>query len=270
MSVIYINPFSFYDTDAQVYISAVEAADGQGLEDGVKNAINSFVLGCKADGIWSAIKASCILAGARTLSGALVPLVGAAPTNNNFVSGDYNRKTGLIGNGTSKYLNSNLLVDALSATSHALFAYGALTANTGDKILIGYYDNTSAGLISLDEWAAYVNGRAFRSGTLFSGQFPVSALATSATCMIGSRTSSTSATLFMDGVSITNSTSASLTLSAAPLHVFALNSSNTPAGFSPSRIQVYGIFNPGLTSTQAAALRANTIALINAFAAAIP
>jgi hypothetical protein len=107
MSVIYINPFSFYDTDAQVYISAVEAADGQGLEDGVKNAINTFVIGCKSDGIWTAIKASCILAGARTLTGALVPLVGAAPTNNNFVSGDYNRKTGLVGNGSTKYLDSN-------------------------------------------------------------------------------------------------------------------------------------------------------------------
>jgi hypothetical protein len=96
-----------FDADATAYIAAVETADGQNLEDGVKTAINNFVVGCKADGIWNAIKASCILAGARTLSGALVPLVGTAPTNNNFVSGDYNRKTGLVGNGASKRLNSN-------------------------------------------------------------------------------------------------------------------------------------------------------------------
>ena len=107
-----INPYRFatataYDTDAQAYITAVETADGQALETGVKDAINAFVVGCKADGIWSAIKASCILAGARTLSGALVPLVGTAPTNFNFVSGDYNRKTGLVGNGSTKYLDSN-------------------------------------------------------------------------------------------------------------------------------------------------------------------
>jgi hypothetical protein len=37
----------------------------------------------------------------------LTPLVGTAPTNNNFVTGDYNRKTGLVGNGTTKYLDSN-------------------------------------------------------------------------------------------------------------------------------------------------------------------
>lgn len=95
------------DADALAYIKAVEAADGMALEPQVKDLIWQFVAGCKADGIWTAIKASCILAGARTLNGALVPLVGTAPTNNNFVSGDYNRKTGLVGNGSTKYLNSN-------------------------------------------------------------------------------------------------------------------------------------------------------------------
>ena len=101
-----------YDTDAQTYITAVESADGQSLETGVKDAINAFVVGCKSDGIWTAIKASCILAGARTLSGALVPLVGTAPTNNNFVSGDYNRTAGLTGDGSTKYLNANRLQSA--------------------------------------------------------------------------------------------------------------------------------------------------------------
>ena len=36
-----------------------------------------------------------------------MPLVGTAPTNYNFVSGDYNRETGLQGNGSNKYLDSN-------------------------------------------------------------------------------------------------------------------------------------------------------------------
>lgn len=95
------------DPDAAAYIAAVEQADNQALEAGVKAAIDAFVRGCKADGIWNAIKASCILAGARTLLGALVPLKGTAPTSFNFVAGDYDRKTGLVGNGTNKYLDSN-------------------------------------------------------------------------------------------------------------------------------------------------------------------
>jgi len=96
------------DPDAAAYIAAVEAADTQALEPAVRAAINDFVAGCKADGIWDAIKASCILAGARTLNGALVPLVGAAPTNTGpFVSGDYDRKTWLKSDGSTKYLVSN-------------------------------------------------------------------------------------------------------------------------------------------------------------------
>ena len=95
------------EPEAVSYVAAVEAADGQELEFGVAKAINDFVLGCKNDGIWDVIKACCILAGARTLDGALVPLVGTAPTNFNFVSGDYNRETGLVGDGSTKYLDSN-------------------------------------------------------------------------------------------------------------------------------------------------------------------
>lgn len=100
------------DADAAAYLNAVEAADGQTLEPAVRAAVNAFVVGCKADGIWTPIKASCILAGARTLNGALVPLVGSAPTNFNFVPANYNRKTGLLGNGSSKYLNTNRAVTA--------------------------------------------------------------------------------------------------------------------------------------------------------------
>lgn len=102
------------DPDAAAYILAVEAVDGQSLETGVKLAYDTFIRGCKDDSIWTAIKACCILAGARSLSGALVPLVGPAPTNNNFVAGDYLRKTGLKGNAANKWLNSNF---AHSATA---------------------------------------------------------------------------------------------------------------------------------------------------------
>jgi hypothetical protein len=96
-----------FDPDAKAYIAAVEVADGQALEPAIRTAYNKFILGCKSDGIWDAIKASCILAGARSLSGAMVPLKGSAPTNNNFVSGDYVRTTGLVGDGTTKFINSN-------------------------------------------------------------------------------------------------------------------------------------------------------------------
>ena len=105
---VILQPLAPFDPDTRDYIRRVEAVDGQPLERGVRQALDTFVRGCKADGIWNAIKASCIMAGARTLAGALVPLKGTAPTNVNFnfVSEDYNRKTGLKGDGTTKYLDS--------------------------------------------------------------------------------------------------------------------------------------------------------------------
>jgi hypothetical protein len=124
------------DPDAAAYITAVETADNQALEERVKIAIDNFVLGCKADGIWSAIKASCILAGARTLNGALTPLVGTAPTSFNFVSGDYNRKTGLVGDGSTKYLDSNRNNNADPQNSKHLAIYPS-SLGAINKALIG-------------------------------------------------------------------------------------------------------------------------------------
>jgi hypothetical protein len=137
------------DADANAYMSAVEAADGQPLELATRLAITDFVVGCKADGIWTAIKASCILAGARTLAGALVPLVGAAPTNNGpFVSGDYNRKTGLVGDGSTKYLNSNRNNNADPQNSQHLAVYAStlgINVALGTETTIGLSGSSHIG-----------------------------------------------------------------------------------------------------------------------------
>jgi hypothetical protein len=122
------------DPDASAYIDAVALVEDVYTEPGVQRAINDFIIGCKADGIWSAIKASCILAGARTLNGALIPLTGVAPVNNGFAQSDYNRKTGLKGNGSNKWLTygSNVI---FNSTNRHLFVRvtepSSLASNSG-------------------------------------------------------------------------------------------------------------------------------------------
>ena len=134
-----VRPGFQFDTDASTYIEAVEVADAQALETATRYAINDFVIGCKQDGTWSAIKASCILAGARTLTGALVPLVGAEPTNEGpFVSGDYNRKTGLVGDGSTKYLDTGRALNADPLDSfHLSLRVSTGTGLMGDPTGIG-------------------------------------------------------------------------------------------------------------------------------------
>jgi hypothetical protein len=97
-----------FDADALAWIGRVEADDGEALEEAVRVAFNAFVVGLKDDGLWSLIDGGCVLAGARTLLGATEGFKGPAVTINNFVAGDYNRVTGLRGNGTDKWLGSGL------------------------------------------------------------------------------------------------------------------------------------------------------------------
>jgi hypothetical protein len=124
------------DPDAAAYIAAVEFQDGQALEDGIKKAYDTFVRGLKADGIWLKVATSCILAGARTLNGALVPLRGVNVTGLNFVTADYDRKTGLKGNGTTKYIDTNYLDNAGIRIDNHACVYETEIGTAGDKAYI--------------------------------------------------------------------------------------------------------------------------------------
>ena len=119
-----------FDPDAEAYITAVETADGEALEAGVKDAINDFVVGCKLAEVWGDIEQCFPMAGARTLSGCLVPLKGPAPTNFNFVSDDYDRKTGLLGDGSTKYINTNRRI------------YPGLSGNLDEPRHVAFYINS--------------------------------------------------------------------------------------------------------------------------------
>jgi hypothetical protein len=275
MSVIYINPYAFgvaLDPDAAAYIAAVEAADSNTLEDGVKTAINAFVIGCKADGIWTAIKASCILAGARTRLGALTSLVGAPITSFNFADGDYNRKTGLLGNGTTKSLRTGLLANSLSNTSHHFFVNGSTLTIPGASMNFGgVYNGSSINtLFDLFQNSAL---REVRSSTV--GAFPGSSATIysgfiSTGSLAGIRTSSTELRLYQNGLSVAlASTSNTPSLPAIALSVFARNNNGTQAEHIDSRLNYFS-FGNGLSETTTLALHDRVTTLINAYAAAIP
>lgn len=132
---------AFWDADAADYVSRVQAADGEPLELGVVAAYHAFCLGCKDVGIWDAIQACCVMAGARTIAGALVPLKGDAPTAYpqpvNFVSGDYSRSLGLQGDGSTKYLDANRAANADGDTDHHIAAYMTQGTAVAGEYLIG-------------------------------------------------------------------------------------------------------------------------------------
>ena len=266
------------DPDATTYLQAVEAADGQTLEIGVAQAVNDFVVGCKANGIWTSATQLLMPCGPRTLTGALIPLKGTSPTNNGFLTGDYNRKTGLGDpSNTSKWLNSNILQNSLPQFSHALAWRGSIVVNSGNQSLIGRYNNitnSSSSLLALDSWADTItpSGRAFRSGTWWTGQYPISTSTAAASCLIGSRTAINAASLYVDNnTPVTNTNYVSSSFEAQSLGWFAMNlQAGAPGAFSTDRLQVGGIYTSGLDSTQAAVFRTLTETYVNDIGAAIP
>jgi hypothetical protein len=252
------------DADAVAYIAAVEAADGQALEAATRMAINSFVKGCKNDGIWNAIKASCILSGARTRLGALTPLVGTAPTSFNFVDGDYNRKTGLVGDGSTKYLNSNRNNNADPQNNRHLAAYANLTSSVNQLFAGGRSTGSGMGAALLGWSGTQPQFRCLPDTD--TAQVSGSASVGTATLFGFSRNNGSNYTARVSGSSSSIS-STSTTPNNINLFIFAQNNQNiAPATLSNARLAFYSIGE----SLNLELLDARVTALINAFAAAIP
>jgi hypothetical protein len=126
------------------WVSRVQAADGLALEPAVISAVETFVAGCIADaspvpGVsnWGAMNAVVLLMGARTLAGSLVPLKGPAPANTGFVSGDYNRTTGLVGDAVGKRLNSGYSNNATSQDSRHVSVLATIP-DSGNRVMVGF------------------------------------------------------------------------------------------------------------------------------------
>ena len=259
-----LKPGYSFDSDASTYIDAVETADGQALETGVRVAINDFVLGCKQDEIWDAIKASCILAGARTLDGALVPLAGGAPTNFNFVGADYDRKTGLKGNGSTKYLDSNRADNADPLNDFHLSVNVTTTAlGGGNEFAIG-------GITTGTNYGSYIyNG----SGTLnaivrtsASATFAIAGAGASTGLIGASRSGATDSSLVASSTLYTNTTQSSTASAAHNNFVFCRSVNGSAGSFTAARLAFYSIGE----SLDLAALDTRVSNLITAIGAAIP
>ena len=230
-----------FDPDARDYILRVEAADGERLESQVRGAINAFVLGCKADGIWTSLVTSCIMAGARTVAGAITPLVGNAPTNNNFVAGDYSRTLGLLGNDSNKYLNTgynnNDTTNFPQNDSH-ISCYVSATQTDASGVLVGT-QSTLGGILTLGYSSQTQIFFRNRAGT--SRLFPAAPLGFQASTRNNSANFSSRAT--QSGGNISDSTS--IIASTAPnsnlFGVFCGFSSTTANQFSAARMSFYSI-----------------------------
>jgi len=136
-----------YDLDFQNYLDRA-AVLGLTATSANKAVGNALFVGLKADGLWTNISELYLIdmfdsfsstwPKAKYVTNPTISFV-------NFVSGDYNRTTGLVGNGTSKYGNLNHNGAArLMSNSHACFYGSGFATSVSYKFTMGGYDSGGA------------------------------------------------------------------------------------------------------------------------------
>jgi hypothetical protein len=176
----------------------------------------------------------------------------ALDTNNNFVQGDYaetGASGGLIGNTTTKYLDTGLATDALPqvATGHLSF-WTRGGSVSGVRRPIGAEATVQANRFFMDRRPVANGGDLIHWGSLAAGNNTDD---DTAGLFSGSRTSATDLRFYKDGVQVgtTQTGSATMTATDKPIFVFAGNLNGTPAVFYERRMASYSI-GDGMTASQ--------------------
>jgi hypothetical protein len=203
------------------------------------------------------------------LAGALIPLKGTAPANFNFASSDYSRETGVIGNGSTKYLNSNRnqASDPQNSSHLAIYVSNASTGGSGTYSIYAGAGSGTGPSASYLEIARYNNSSGLTGVPGYNRTSTYAEIASlNATGFIGcSRNSS----LFFTGRSGGVNTTVNQ-VSSAPgnvnVAIFAENYNGAISGYTNARIAFYSIGE----SLTLSLLDSRVSTLLAAIAAAIP
>jgi len=265
----FISVAAGYTTEFQDFWDRVVAAGSDISVAENRTAIDNFIRAEKNDGGWelkSEIYLLCGIDGYLSSWPKLKYVTNERITFINFVSGDYNRVTGLKGNGSSKYGNLNVTPAALgwNFSSTHLSVYGSGFENAAAQsayYIIGFDDNTSAAaLVSMS-----LLGRRFfqRAPTTAVAANDTTSLSTNG-LILGSSTSFTDLRLYSSaGEEASAATTRSSQASTRSLYLFCHNYVTSPFNFSAARIQTSSS-GLGLTGAQVATTNTNLQTLTGA------
>ena len=235
-----------FDADAQSFFIRVAAAGGT-LNSTEQVAINDLVLNMKTFGIWDSMKAIYPMVGAS--AAACSQNLKSSLFTGSFSSGWTFASTGVNGNGTSSFFNTNLnqFSNLLASNNHISIYSRTNTNPTALTADCGITNNTSFSFSQLllrnSGNASYENG----------SQVISVSTANSLGLYCGTSTSATSAKLYKNGSSIaTSTTTQARALFNNNIYIGATNVSTTnlPLYFT-SRQYAFASIGDGLTDTQA-------------------
>ncbi len=253
-----------WNADAADWIKRVEA-NGGGVSTSTAGAVTAFCNAIDAAGIRDRFHRLNLFCGNSdtSLNAVRTPLYrgqslsgtqygNALDANNNFVPEDYaetGANGGLIGNTTTKYLNTGLTPDALPsvATCHlAFWTRGGSVA--GVRRPLGTEATTPAQRFFIDRRPVASGGDVTYIGSSANGNGTDDA---TPGLFAGSRVSATDLRFYRDGMQsgLTQTASSTMTAHDKPFFVFAGNGNGSPGNYYERRLAAYSI-GDGMTAAQ--------------------
>jgi len=233
------------DADAQAFVNAANITDQVQA-----NAINDLVIGMKADGLWTKMKAIYPIVGGVASSHS-VNLKTPGTYNLTFATGWTHSATGMTPNGSSAYANTALNPSSVLTLNSTHLSFYSRTNVSAVQRDIAVYQNADNPVMALGT----------NVGTEISDHYNYNqrisaSIASSTGFYIGSRTSSISHKLYKNNTTLgTNTSTNTNALPNGNLFVGASNNSivNTISSYSTKECSFASI-GDGLTDAEAANL----------------
>jgi len=229
------------DADAQAFVTAAN------IQDQVEaNAINNLVIGMKADGLWSKMKAVYPFVGgsSSTMKFNLKnPLDTDAAFRLVFNGGWTFSSNGALPNGTNGYADTFLNASLHTSQNSVHLSYYSRTSTGNSQTEMGHF-TAGNGLFLIYYFDAYkaLNSLSTQTGLSFT---PTNGM------LIGSRIDSTTEKYYHKGVLSNTVSKASITPQNSKVFIGANNVSGSASQFS-SKQTAFASIGDGLTDTEAA------------------
>lgn len=261
-------PFSFmqsqsaFDPDAQAFFNRVTAAGGT-LSATEQTAVNTLVLDMKAYGIWSAMKAVYPMVGAS--AAACAQNLKSSSFTGTFSSGWTFASTGVTGNGTNAYMDTNF-----NATLHLtnqieshLSLYSRTQNSSKSSIDIGCYDVSLGNPFCASMYYAGVSQKFGGHKGAYATNFTTINNTDTTGFLFSNRTTETNLNLFQDGVKLATNTTNVSSFTYPNLNCWVGGYNRTPSSTDQYSVLecAFASIGDGLTDTQAS----NFYTCVNAF-----
>jgi len=236
-----------FDPDAAAFFARVTAAGGT-LSATEKTAVNTLVIQMKADGTWTPAKAIYPMVGAS--AAACAQNLKSSSFTASFSSGFTFASTGITGNGTSAFMNSNFIpsTNGLSYDNNHIAYYSRTSAQSG---AIQFYEMGSGNSSGSNNYSLFIRRNTDTAG-YDSGNFVTNRASFTNTNGQGfycGTAITTNSKYFKNGVSqITKALSVS-TISTINAYISAFNEDNTSAYYSPRQC-AFASMGLGLSDAQ--------------------